>query len=75
LLNFDENEVKEDGLVWTSLYDPDYKLLINKQVFPEALLQGKKIGEHVIHELQLFDNNLTAENIAFSNSGGDSHTI
>jgi len=51
MLNFDENEVKEDGMVWTSLYDPDYKLLINKNVFPEALLQGKKIGEHVIHEL------------------------
>ena len=33
------------------------------------------IGDYAIHELELFDRNLTADNIAFSNSMNDSHTI
>lgn len=38
-------------------------------------MKGRAIGDHVIDELDLFDRNLTAENIAFSASGNDSHTI
>lgn len=58
------------------MYEPDYQLLINPKVFPVELLQGKLIGEYMIHELHLFDRNLKPQNIAFSNSGGaDSHTI
>lgn len=39
------------------------------------ILLGKSVGDHVIHELDIFDRNLTAENIAFSASGNDSHHI
>ena len=61
---------------WNHMYEPDYQLLINPKVFPVELMQGKLVGEYMIHELHLFDRNLKPQNIAFSNSGGaDSHTI
>lgn len=75
LLNFDECSNGQDIAEWKHLYDPDYKLIINPKVLPYEILKGRLVGEHVIHELELFDRNLTAENIAFSNSMNDSHTI
>ena len=50
-LNIDEMEQGSDNLGWKHLYDPSYKLLINKYVFPEEILQGKLLGDYVIHEL------------------------
>lgn len=57
------------------MYDPDYKMLFNQKVLPNELLLGKDIGEYAIHELDLFDRYLTADNIAFSNSMNESHMI
>lgn len=74
-LNIDECASGKDIDEWSHLFEPDYNLLINPKVFPFEILQGQYIGDHVIHELELFDRTLTAENIAFSNSGNDSHTI
>lgn len=74
-MNFDECSNGADISEWKHLYDPDYKMLFNPKVLPLDLLQGKLIGEYAIHELDLFDRNLTADNIAFSNSMNESHTI
>lgn len=40
------------------MYDASYKLLFNPAVFPDDMLQGKLIGDYMIHELHLFDRNL-----------------
>ena len=87
LLNFDQCEVEtvkadNDGKIdqnieqgakqWTSLYDPDYRLLFNKYVLPEEIFTGKKLGEKMIVSYGLFDPDIQTENIVLTNSAHNS---
>ena len=61
LINYDECECEDTGDVgeisknWNYLYDPDYKLIFNENIFPEELLRGKNVGEYFIVQYGLFD--------------------
>lgn len=83
LINFDEcqgediEDPDEKRNDWKYLYDADYKLIFNDKIFPEELLQGKKVGEYFIVEYGLFDKHVKAENINIGSvsNPNDSHMI
>ena len=79
MINFDQGEqetqptgqninadVELAAKEWKHMYDADYNLLFNKIIFTPELLQGSKIGDHMIVKYGLFDEHLAAENIVLS---------